>query len=942
MANFEDIKKANDEQKRLNKSLDDAATRVGTMYSKYSEFSDKRSKAAKKYKKHLEAQEKSLDTISIKIEEQAVKVKEIATEYKAKLATSAKLKSIEKEITDFQKEQTLYAASIEGYDQSSLLTAKAQEALDSGKVGKSKAILDVASLERDLMKEVLAGNLDLEDVQGRQATIVSDLATQYDLTGEEVDSITGVLDGQFNSVAALNEELNESNALGISRRDILQSQQTALSEQDDMLKKLKKGATKYIGVFSNGFLAFGAISKFLASQVLSTRDLAKNLGVSQGKAFSLGKQTKLLKMEFAGMGMDFTASQAQMVANASDLSEVTYGNVKAVGIMSERYGMGASEAAKLRKIQLDITGGSEESADALTAGAIALAEANNVAPGEILADMASNSEEFARYGAEGAKRMALTAVATKKIGIEMSSLVSASRGLLDIENSLNAEMEAEVMLGRELNLETARSAALRGDHLTVVKELAKEFGSVEDFQNLSVLQQEAAAAAAGLTVEEMTKMLANQHKITSLKGEELEHFKKTGELAAEAIPYSERAAGFAAEHVNSIIAGVGAYSSMKSGIKDIASAAKSGMGVLAKFVGLGKDKGPVTDLTDKVSGQAKAKGKDLVSKIADKAKGKDLVSKVADKAKSKGKDLVSAGTDKIKSAIPSPSKASDAAAGTSGKGSTGFMKSLGKIDMKKVLMGAAAMLIVAAAVYVFGKAVQEFSEVSWGDIGKAVVGMLALVGAVAILGMIMSSGVGAVAIIAGAAAMLIVAVAVYVLGKAIQEMAKGFSMMGEIGETISELAGLGPAFFMIAAGFAAMGLGLLPFAFGLAAITPFLPTLMALAAMGAVLGTVFGVFSGGGEDESEEVAVTQPGKESSVDSDDTEETSNNLTSKSTGKSEPDESKTEDTTEKDNGGNIQLLAKIDELIGVIKQGGDVKLDGRKVGETMFLGRTPAGA
>ena len=46
--------------------------------------------------------------------------------------------------------------------------------------------------------------------------------------------------------------------------------------------------------------------------------------------------------------------------------------------------------------------------------------------------------------------------------------------------------------------------------------------------------------------------------------------------------------------------------------------------------------------------------------------------------------------------------------------------------------------------------------------------------------------------------------------------------------------------------------------------------------------------------------------------------------------------------KESSGNKELLAKIDELIGVIKQGGDVKLDGRKVGETMFLGRTPAGA
>ena len=99
--------------------------------------------------------------------------------------------------------------------------------------------------------------------------------------------------------------------------------------------------------------------------------------------------------------------------------------------------------------------------------------------------------------------------------------------------------------------------------------------------------------------------------------------------------------------------------------------------------------------------------------------------------------------------------------------------------MKKVLMGAAAMGVVAAAVFVFGKAVQEFMNVSWEAVGMAVVSMLALVGAVALLGAIMMSGVGAVAILAGAAAMLIVAAAVYVLGKALQDMAIAFEMMEE-------------------------------------------------------------------------------------------------------------------------------------------------------------------
>jgi ABC-type proline/glycine betaine transport system permease subunit len=45
-----------------------------------------------------------------------------------------------------------------------------------------------------------------------------------------------------------------------------------------------------------------------------------------------------------------------------------------------------------------------------------------------------------------------------------------------------------------------------------------------------------------------------------------------------------------------------------------------------------------------------------------------------------------------------------------GGGGGGIMDSISKINMGAVLKGAAAMVIVAAAVWVFGKAVQEFQK----------------------------------------------------------------------------------------------------------------------------------------------------------------------------------------------------------------------------------------
>jgi hypothetical protein len=136
--------------------------------------------------------------------------------------------------------------------------------------------------------------------------------------------------------------------------------------------------------------------------------------------------------------------------------------------------------------------------------------------------------------------------------------------------------------------------------------------------------------------------------------------------------------------------------------------------------------------------------------------------------------------------------------------------------------------------------------------------MLALVGAVALLGAIMTSGVGAVAILAGAAAMLVVAASVLVLGYALQAIGTGFEMLSAglttlvpnltlVGEAVSSMVMFIPAI-------AALSISLMGLAGALTAVgvagTVALPGLLAIQAAGAVAGVVGGVIEGifgGGE-----------------------------------------------------------------------------------------------
>ena len=173
-----------------------------------------------------------------------------------------------------------------------------------------------------------------------------------------------------------------------------------------------------------------------------------------------------------------------------------------------------------------------------------------------------------------------------------------------------------------------------------------------------------------------------------------------------------------------------------------------------------------------------------------------------------------------------------------------FIKGFGN---KKVLMGAAAMVLVAGSLFVFGKAVQQFMDVKLADVALAVASMFALVGALALLGTIMSSPIGA-GVLIGAAAMLVVAGAMYVLGKAIQEIAVGFGMMGELTTQLTALVMIAPGLIALAGVFAILGASMIPLAMGLALITPLLPTLMILGVFLPMIAGALGL--GGGDSDS--------------------------------------------------------------------------------------------
>ena len=209
----------------------------------------------------------------------------------------------------------------------------------------------------------------------------------------------------------------------------------------------------------------------------------------------------------------------------------------------------------------------------------------------------------------------------------------------------------------------------------------------------------------------------------------------------------------------------------------------------------------------------------------------DLLQKIADNTAGEGREqkqkAASGEGGGIMAGIGAGLKALGGGLGGLGKGIgegiqgllTGIAKGIGAFGNANVLKGAAAMIILGGAVWVMGKALQEFQDLEWETIGK---GMVAVAGFGA-LGAILGAVAAPVAL--GAAALGLLGGALWVVGKAMTAIGEGFESMTSGLERLAQLDGSN--LLAVAAGVSALGLAMAAFGAG-----------QAVAGMGQLVGNL--------------------------------------------------------------------------------------------------------
>jgi len=249
-----------------------------------------------------------------------------------------------------------------------------------------------------------------------------------------------------------------------------------------------------------------------------------------------------------------TAEAAGSLAASSELT---------VGSFDDQYKNALATSYELQRqtgVQFDLKG---------------ILEETSKVTGTVRANLGGNIEEISKAVTQA-----------KLFGSSLEDVASAGKSLLDFESSISKELEAELLIGRNINLEKARAAALAGDQVTLAQELQREAGTLSEFQDMNVIQQEALAAAMGMTSDQMADILFQQ-EIQGKSAEDLRALGKdelanrleqqTAQEALNASMESAKAAlGDMLKFIDPLLQGVAMLASTLSGMVPIIAALGAG------------------------------------------------------------------------------------------------------------------------------------------------------------------------------------------------------------------------------------------------------------------------------------------------------------------------------------------------------------------------------
>lgn len=281
-----------------------------------------------------------------------------------------------------------------------------------------------------------------------------------------------------------------------------------LKDVKNTYQSIKGLAATPLGLVSIGVAAAAVFAK-VQEAVTNTR---KELGVSQTQAAGITLQNKALSIIAKGYGLTTEDIATAQSAIRKDLGASVQESINLslnFARTAAATGQTADELTTTLSLMESISSASRDVLLNQLRTTAAIAGKAGVTPALVMKDLSQNAEFFASFAKDGGMNIVNASIAARKLGLELGAAADMANSLLDFESSIEAQLEASLLLGRQINMDKARQLAFTGDIEGMQREILKQVGGEAEFAKMSYLQRQKTAAAAGTTVENLARLVRN-------------------------------------------------------------------------------------------------------------------------------------------------------------------------------------------------------------------------------------------------------------------------------------------------------------------------------------------------------------------------------------------------------------------------------------------------
>ncbi len=274
----------------------------------------------------------------------------------------------------------------------------------------------------------------------------------------------------------------------------------------------------------------GATTAFMGLLGAATRlnskikEISAELGTSNMQSYEFFKNAMNAQTQYDNMYAslrDVRDVQKGILGDSGILLQVNDKALASIADNAKNIGV-STEAAGAFTEALRTKGATDVEAANLMAASLELADKSGfIMPQSVMDDIAQNVEFSAKYfsginkDSKSAKQHLVdTNLQVKALGLNFQKAAKMTQHLLSFEQSITAEVEASVALGRHVNIGKARELLLQDDIGGAMEQMMNEMGGYDAFQNdMDFAQRQLLANAVGMEVSELEKSLYLRDKI---------------------------------------------------------------------------------------------------------------------------------------------------------------------------------------------------------------------------------------------------------------------------------------------------------------------------------------------------------------------------------------------------------------------------------------------